>query len=110
MRVPVYANTSSVTAATSSSSTNKLASTAPTLSESSTKLTTMGTATDLSPSVSTTKLPLAPAETRRDEEIHDIQWVDMSNGIVVTVLGWAMWLFITAMNIYLIVQLGLGNN
>jgi len=68
------------------------------------------TATDLSPSVSTTKLPLAPAETRRDEEIHDVQWVDMSNGIVVTVLGWAMWLFITAMNIYLIVQLGLGNN
>ena len=108
MRVAVYSNS---TTTTTSPSIAKFSGTVPTLSESSkpTNLIPVGTNTeDPSPS---TNLPLALGAEgeRRDEEIQDVEWVDMSNGIFVTVIGWAVWIFITAMNIYLIVQLGLGN-
>ena len=43
-----------------------------------------------------------------DIELQGIEWANMANGKVVTVLGWGIWLFITGLNVYLIVMLILG--
>ena len=44
----------------------------------------------------------------RDPEASDVEHVNMANGIVVAVLGWLIWAFITGLNVYLIVMLALG--
>ena len=45
-----------------------------------------------------------------DIELQGIEWVDMANGKVVAFIGWGIWLFITGLNIYLIVMLILGKS
>jgi Mn2+/Fe2+ NRAMP family transporter len=45
-----------------------------------------------------------------DIELQGAEWVDLSSGKVMTVLGWLIWLFITGLNVYLIVMLILGQN
>lgn len=37
------------------------------------------------------------------------QWLDYSNHWVLAIVCWALWLFIAILNVYLIVQLGMGN-
>jgi len=45
-----------------------------------------------------------------DIELQGIEWVDMANGKVVAFLGWGIWLFITGLNVYLIVMLIMGKS
>lgn len=44
----------------------------------------------------------------RDVEVQDVEWIDMANGWIVGTIGWLIWGFITGLNVYLIVMLGLG--
>ena len=41
-------------------------------------------------------------------EEQTVEYIDMANGLVVTILGWLIWAFIAGMNLYLIVMLCLG--
>ena len=41
-------------------------------------------------------------------EEQTVEYIDMANGLVVTILGWLIWTFIAGMNLYLIVMLCLG--
>lgn len=49
-----------------------------------------------------------PVERTGDVEVQDVQYVDMANGWIVSILGWAIWAIIAGLNVYLIVMLGLG--
>ena len=41
-------------------------------------------------------------------EEQTVEYIDMANGLVVTIFGWLIWAFIAGMNLYLIVMLCLG--
>jgi Mn2+/Fe2+ NRAMP family transporter len=43
-----------------------------------------------------------------DVEVQDVEYIDMSNGWIMSILGWAVWALIAGLNVYLIVMLGLG--
>jgi Mn2+/Fe2+ NRAMP family transporter len=47
--------------------------------------------------------------TTEDVEVQHVQHIDMSNGWIVSILGWAIWFIIAGLNVYLIVMLGLRN-
>jgi len=49
-----------------------------------------------------------PADGATDVEIQDVQYVNLANGWILASIGWFTWFFITGMNVYLIVMLGLG--
>jgi Mn2+/Fe2+ NRAMP family transporter len=52
-----------------------------------------------------------PAQTPTpDPEVQGVEYIDMANGYTMTILGWIIWTFIAALNIYLIVMLGLGQS
>ena len=44
-----------------------------------------------------------------DPEGQGVTYVNMANGWTMAILGWLIWAFIAGLNVYLIVQLGLGN-
>jgi Mn2+/Fe2+ NRAMP family transporter len=46
----------------------------------------------------------------QDVEIQDVEYINMANGWILTVLGWLIWLFIAGLNVYLIVMLALGKS
>lgn len=99
MRVAVY--TTPAPALPTVSSTTKLPALAVTAAPSS---------TTASPSTAPVdgKLAPAPSTGAGDIELQAVEWVDLSSGKVMTVLGWLIWLFITGLNVYLIVMLILG--
>ena len=41
-------------------------------------------------------------------EEQTVEYIDIANGLVVTIFGWLIWAFIAGMNLYLIVMLCLG--
>jgi Mn2+/Fe2+ NRAMP family transporter len=41
-------------------------------------------------------------------EVQDVEYVDMANGWIMSIVGWAIWALIAGLNVYLIVMLGLG--
>jgi metal iron transporter len=43
-------------------------------------------------------------------ERQGVEYVDMSNGWITTVIGWLIWAFIAGLNVYLIVMLGKGES
>jgi len=99
MRVAVYTTPAPVPALQTVSSTSKL----PILAtgESSSSAAPVSVDGKLTPETS--------ADTG-DIELQGAEWVDLSSGKVMTVLGWLIWLFITGLNVYLIVMLILGQN
>jgi metal iron transporter len=101
MRVAVY--TTPAPALPTVSSTTKL----PTLA-----VTTEPSSSTVSPSRTPVdgKLAPAPSAGTGDIELQGVEWVDLSSGKVMTVLGWLIWLFIAGLNVYLIVMLILGQN
>jgi Mn2+/Fe2+ NRAMP family transporter len=52
--------------------------------------------------------PPATVTLNRDEEVQNLEYVDMANGWIISGLAWLMWAFIAALNVYLLVMLGLG--
>ena len=70
------------------------------------------TATDTAPVTVTGAAMETPVETTgtepRDVEVQDVEYINMANGWVVGIIGWLIWAFITGLNVYLIVMLGLG--
>jgi len=51
---------------------------------------------------------VSTATTESSTETPGVEYVNMASGLVVTILGWLIWTFITGLNIYLIVMLALG--
>jgi Mn2+/Fe2+ NRAMP family transporter len=37
-----------------------------------------------------------------------MEYIDMANGWIMSIVGWAVWALIAGLNVYLIVMLGLG--
>ena len=102
MRVAVY--TDPTPALTTVSSTAKLAVGAASPEPSASTATATAAPTD-------GKLTPAPSGAATgDIELQGIEWVDMSSGKVMTVLGWLIWGFIAGLNVYLIVMLILGQS
>jgi metal iron transporter len=50
------------------------------------------------------------AATLSDSEMQGVEFIDMANGWITTILGWLIWVFIAGLNVYLIVVLALGNS
>jgi Mn2+/Fe2+ NRAMP family transporter len=48
------------------------------------------------------------ATVNQGSEEQTVEYIDMANGLVVTILGWLIWVFIAGLNVYLIVMVCLG--
>ena len=46
----------------------------------------------------------------QDSEEQPLEYINMANGLLVTILGWLIWTFIAGLNVYLIVMLCLGRS
>lgn len=57
-----------------------------------------------------TAMTSATGTLNQDSEEQTVEYINMANGLVVTVLGWLIWAFIAGLNVYLIVMLCLGND
>ena len=67
-------------------------------------LTTTAVGTKNSPPMRTIGL----ASVNNDSEEPTVEYIDMANGLIITILGWLIWAFIAGLNVYLIVSLCLG--